>query len=201
MKLYYAPGACSLAPHILVNELNIKVDLVRTDLRQKTYGNGQDFKAVNPKGAVPVLQLDNGDILTEAAVILQYLADQKPDAGLIAKARSWERYKTLEWLNFVATEMHKGFGPLWKPDTPQAYKEIAVKNLKDRFSFLENHFEINDFLMGKNYTAPDAYLFTVCNWANYLKVDLSAWPQLVSYMVRIKERPATLKSFEEEGLK
>lgn len=199
-KLYYSPGACSLAPHLVLEETKLPFELVRVDLRTKTYAGG-DFKKINPKGSVPVLELDNQERLTEAAVILQYLSDQKPDAGLVPKWGTWERYRLQEWLNFIATELHKGFGPLWKPDTPAEYKTIALKNLAQRFDYVNVRLETNDYLMGTGYTVADAYLFTVSNWSHFLKIDLSPWPHLQHFMERVRERPATLRALKAEGLK
>src|SRR5437588_469915 len=129
MKLYFTPGACSMAPHILAEEAGLKYQAVKVDLANKTFGNGNDYRKVNPKGAVPALELDNGEVLTENAVILQYLAEQKPEAGLVPKAGSFERWRTLETLNFLATEVHKGFGPLWSDQMPEQAKNIAKENL------------------------------------------------------------------------
>lgn len=198
LKLYYAPGACSLAPHLVLQETRIPFDLVRVDLRAKSYAGG-DYTQINPKGTVPALQLDNSEVLTEAAVILQYIADQKPEAGLIPRCGTWERYRLQEWLNFIATELHKGFGPLWKPDTPADYKAIALKNLAQRFDYVNARLETTDYLMG-NYTVADAYLFTVSNWGHFLKMDLSPWPHLIHFLERVKQRPATLAAFTAEGL-
>lgn len=200
MKLYYSPGACSLAPHLVIKELKLPVEMVRVDLKAKTFVGG-DYKTINPRGSVPVLQLDNGETLTEAAVILQYLADQKPEAGLLPKAGSWERVRCQEWLNFVATELHKGFGPLWRANTPEDYKPIVLQNLARQFGPVNARLEKNDYLMGKNYSVADAYLYTVVKWSYPLKVDLSEWPHLQKFMDRVRARPATQEAFTVEGLK
>ena len=199
LKLYYAPAACSLAPHILLEETKLPFELVKVDLRAKTFSGG-DYYKINPKGSVPALQVNSGEILTETAIILQYVADQKPETNLIPRAGTWERYRCQEWLNFIASEIHKGFGPLWKPDTPAEYKPIALKNLTQKLNFVNAYLEKNNYLMGSSYTVADAYLFTVINWSHFLKIDLSPWPNLLSFMGRIKERPATLAALKAEGL-
>lgn len=199
MKLYYSPGACSLAPHMALCESKIPFTPEKVDLKAKTYSGG-DFKKVNPNGAVPVLELDNGERLTEAAVILQYVADQAPSANLIPAAGTWQRYKAQQWLNFVATEMHKGFSPLWKPNTPEAYKEIALQNLKAKFDFLSAHFEKSRFLMGDDLTVADFYLTTILGWSKPLKVDLTPWPKLTEFAERVRARPGVQQAMREEGL-
>lgn len=198
-KLYYAPGACSLAPHLVLQELKLPFKLMPVDLRAKTYSGG-DFKAINPKGSVPALQLDNGEVLTEAGVILQYVADQAPDANLIPRCGTWERYRVQEWLNFISTEVHKGFGPLWNPDTPEAYKQIAIQNLSQRFDHINAQLGKADYLMGPSYTVADAYLFTVANWSRFFKLDLSPWPHVQKFLERVKQRPATIAAFAAEKL-
>ena len=199
-KLYFSPGACSLAPHLVLREANIPFELVRVDLRAKTYAGG-DYWKINPKGGVPALDLGNGEVLTENAVILQYLADQKPATKLIPQAGSLPRYRCQEWLNFIATELHKGFGPLWKPDTPADFKPIVLANLSQRFDLLNHHLKENNFLMASNYTIADAYLFTITRWSEPLKISLTPWPALEKFMERIKARSATMEAFQAEGLK
>lgn len=198
-KLYYSPGACSLAPHLVLEEIKMPFELVRVDLRAKTYAGG-DFKKINPKGAVPALELGNGEILTEAAVILQYLGDQKPECNLIPPSHTWPRYRCQEWLNFIATELHKGFGPLWKPNTPADYKSIVLENLAQRLNVMNIQLEKTPYLMGEGYTVADAYLFTVANWSYFLKIDLGPWPALQGFLERVKARPATLAALKAEGL-
>lgn len=200
MKLYYFPGACSLAPHLALQESKLTFEAYAVDLNAKTYAGG-DFKNINPKGSVPALQVDSGEVLTECAVILQYIADRAPTANLIAPAGTWERYRTQEWLNYIATELHKGFSPLWNPATPEDYKKIALKNLTARFEYVNAHLAHNDYVMGAQYSVADAYLFTVINWANFLKIDLAPWTHLQHYLARIQERPATLAALKAEGLR
>lgn len=195
MKLYFSPGACSQAPHILVHELGLKVETEKVNLRNKG-----DFLKVNPKGYVPVLQLDDGALLTEAAVIMQYLADQKPAQGLIPKFGSMERYHCMEWLNYVATEIHKSVGPLWKPTTPEDYRSIIKEDLEKKFTFLDDHFARNQFLMGATMSVPDIYLFVVTTWTKYLKIDISHHKNLLKFLEAIGSRPATKAALAAEGI-
>jgi glutathione S-transferase len=199
MKLYYAPAACSLAPHIALSEAGLPHELVRVDLRTHTLPDGRDYYAVNPKGYVPTLQLDDGSRLTEAAVVLQYIADRKPGT-LAPEFGSAERYHLMEWLNFIATELHKGFGPLWKPNTPDAYKAIVIENLGKRFDYIAPILEKQSFIAGHTFTIADAYLFTILNWTKGLKVDLSRWPALTRYLDRIAARPGVQQALREEHL-
>lgn len=199
MKLFYAPGSCSLSPHIALLEAGLKFDLEKVDMANKMTSVG-DFMKINPKGYVPALMLDNGEVLTEGAVIVQYIADQKPEAQLIGKAGSNERYRTQEWLNFISTELHKGFGPLFNKTAPEETKTAAREKLAKRFDFLSQHFAKNNFLMGTQYTVADGYLFTVMSWADKLNFDLIKWPSLMGFMERMKTRPATNAALKAEGL-
>lgn len=200
MKLYYSSGACSLSPHIVLREAGLKFDLVKTDLKSKKFDGGADFLAVNPKGQVPVLELDNGQRLTEGPAIVQYLADQKPASGLAPANGTMERYRLQEWLNFITSELHKGFSPLFRDNTPAEFKEIAKANLASRFDYLDKHLAKNQFLMGNGFTVADAYAFTVVNWSNYLKIDLGKWPNLGAYMKRVAGRPKVQEALKAEGL-
>ena len=189
MKLYYAPGACSLAPHIALSEAGLAYTTERVDLRAHTYGTGADYYGVNPKGYVPVLELDNGERLTEVAVILQYIADRKP--GTLAPAfGSLERYRQMEWLNFVATELHKGLAPLWKPTTPEDYKPVVMDAVGRRFDFVAQTLRDRPYLTGDRFSIADAYLFTIANWHQFLKFDLARWPALEAFQARVAARPA-----------
>lgn len=199
MKLYFSPGACSLAPHILLENLEIKFDKVQVNLRQHTYEGG-DYYQVNPKGSVPAIGLDNGEVLTENAVILQYLSDQKPQAGMLPKTGTLERYRALEIINFITTELHKAFSPLFRADTPEEYKKITLEKLAKGFEFMAKSLGSKSFLMGDHFTAPDAYLFVMLRWATKLKVDLSKWPVLTQYYERVGQLPATARSLQAEGL-
>lgn len=200
MKLYFSPGACSLAPHIAAYELGLSFQAVKVNTKDKTYEGGGDYWKVNPKGSVPVIELDNGERLTEAAVILQYLADQKPEKNLIPKWGTWERYRAMEWLNFVSTEMHKGYSPLWNKEMPDDAKKIALDNLHKRYKILNPHFEANQFLLGNQFTVADPYLFTVLNWSRHLKIDLTPYPAIMGYIERVKSRPSTMEAMKAEGI-
>ncbi len=201
MKLYFAPGACSLAPHILLREAGLDFELEKVDLQSKQTASGGDFWAINPKGGVPALELDGGEILTEAAVILQYVADLVPDKGLMPAAGGMPRYRAQEWLNFVATELHKGFAPLFNPQMPDAAKELAKEALFKRFEFVNSHLaKQGDYLLGSAFSAADAYLLVTLSWARYLKLDISAFEALVAFQRRVSERPSVQAAMEAEGL-
>jgi len=199
MKLYYSTGACSLAPHIALSESGLPYSTVLVDLRKHVLGDGTDYYAVNPKGYVPLLELDDGARLSEVAVILQYIADRKP--GTLAPVfGSIERYRLMEWLNFIATELHKQFGPLWYPTTPEATKEAQKAKLATRFDLLAKTLAAQPYLTGQAFTIADAYLFTILNWAPMLKVDLSPWPALQQFQARVAARPAVHRVLVAEGL-
>ena len=200
MKLYYAPGACSLSPHIVSREAGIPVELKKTSTKDKTIDGGGDYWKVNGKGYVPALELDNGQVLTEGPAIVQYLADQKPETGLAPKAGSIERYKVQEWLNFITSEIHKGFSPLFRPTTPDEYKKISKENLANRFGWLDKQLAGKDYLMGKQFTVADAYLFTVLRWTTPTQIDLSKWPNLTAYLARVAARPKVQEALKAEGL-
>jgi glutathione S-transferase len=200
VKLYYYPGACSLAAHIVLREVGLAFDLERVDLATKKTASGADFSTVNAKGYVPALCLDDGQVLTEDQVILQYLADQKPEAALAPKLGTMERYRLMEWLAFIATEVHKAFGPLWNPDTPEATKENAFALLARRFDYLSGALQGKLWLLGDHYTIADAYLGTVLGWCPYHRLDLGKWPTLVEYLGRVTARPAVRAAMEAEGL-
>ncbi len=200
MKLYMKPGACSLASHIALRESGLPFDLVKVDLATKKTEDGGDFLAVSPKGQVPTLSLGAGDVLTEGAVILQYIADQAPASGLIPAHGSRERYRVQEWLNFIGSEVHKTFSPLFRPTTPDAYKAITKENLAAKFAILDRHLAGKNFLMGDGFTVADAYAFTVVGWTKPMGIDLSGWPNLTAYMARVAARPAVREALTVEGL-
>lgn len=200
MKLYYSPGACSLAPHIVLREAGFNFDLDRVAFPAKTTQDGQDFVAINQKGAVPTLWLDDGEVITEAAVILQYLADKTPAKGLIPPPGTKERYRVQEWLNYIATELHKGFGPLWKPDTPKEYKAIVKTNLAKQFDYLDKKFAGKTYLAGDSFTVADAYLFTILNWASFHQIDLKPYRNISAFMARVAARPRVQEALQAEGL-
>jgi glutathione S-transferase len=200
MKLYYSPGACSLSPHIVSREAGVEIELEKIDNRAKKTASGADFWQVNPKGQVPTLQLDDGDILTEGPAIVQYIADRAPDSKLMPPAGSTERYHVLEWLNFVTSELHKSFTPLFKPNTPDAYKAISKENLAGRFNYVDQRLAGRDYLMGSQFTVADAYLFTVLRWSTIQHIDLSRWPNITAFMGRVAARPKVKEALEAEGL-
>ncbi len=202
MKLYYAPGACSLSPHIVLREAGVPFTLDRVDFATRKTESGADFTAINPKGQVPTLQLDSGEILTEGAVIVQYIADRKPGSGLVPPAGSLERYRVQEWLNYVASEVHKTFSPLFNPKTPDAFREMVKEKLAGQFAYLDGLLKRQPFLAGSTFTAADAYAFTVINWSRSPRVaiDLSRWPNLSAYMDRIAARPKVAEAMKAEGL-
>jgi len=199
MKLYYSPGACSLSPHIVSREAGIPLELKKVNTKDKTIEGGGDYWKVNPKGYVPALELDNGLVLTEGPAIVQYLADQKPDSGLAPKAGSLERYQLQGWLGFLNSEVHKGFSPLFKPNTPDEYKKISKENLAGRFDFLDKELGGREYLNGK-FSVADAYLFTLLNWTKPTQIDLAKWPNLAAYQARIGSRPKVQEAMKVEGL-
>ena len=200
MKLYYSPGACSLAPHIVAEELGTKVDLVKVDGTAKKTQDGADFWKINPKGYVPTLGLDNGEVLTEGPVISQYLADQKPQAGLVPAAGSMERYRLQEALGYINSEIHKAYSPLFDKATPQETRENRLAYLKKRYALIEQKLDGHDYLLGDEFTIADAYLFTVTNWASHVKLDLSEFPKLQAFQRRVAARPAVQAAMKAEGL-
>lgn len=199
MKLYYSPGACSLAVHIVLREAKYKFDLDKVDLAAKKTESGEDYLSVNPKGYVPALKLDDGTSLTEAGAIIQYLADQKPRRGLAPKPRTPERYKLIEWINFTSSEIHKALGDFFNPRMTPEWREARLERLSRRFDYLEKVLGGSEYLMGE-FSIADAYLFTVLNWTNIHKIDLSGWPNIQAYMRRIAERTAVKKAMKAEGL-
>ena len=200
MRLYFAPGACSLSPHIVSRELDLSLDLKKVSTKDKTMEGGGDFRQVNPKGYVPALELDNGQVLTEGPAIVQYLADQKPEAGLAPRAGSFERYKLQEWLNFITSEIHKQFSPLFRPTTPDEYKKIAKENLATRFEWLDKQLAGKQYLMGGSFSVADAYLYTVLRWTKPMQIDVSKWPNVAAYMERVGARPKVKEALKAEGL-
>src|SRR5258707_5978355 len=178
MKLYYSPGACSLSPHIVARELGLPIALQKVNTKDKTMEGGGDFWKVNARGYVPVLELDNGERLTEGPAIVQYLADQKPEAGLAPKLGTFERYKLQEWLNFLTSEVHKQFSPLFRPNTPEDYNAIAKENLANRFNWIDQQLTGEDYLTGKQFIVADAYFFELLNCTKPTQIDLSKWPNL-----------------------
>lgn len=200
MKLYYSPGACSLSPHIALREADLAFDLQKVDLKTKSMEGGGDFAKINSKGYVPALELDDGEILTEGPAIVQYIADRKPESGLAPKAGTMERYRLQEMLNFITSEIHKTFTPLFHDDAAPEWKQAAKDTLAQRFDFLSKHLEGKDYLMGKQFTVADGYLFTTVNWTNFIGFDLGKWPVLQAYMARVAARSKVQEALKAEGL-
>jgi glutathione S-transferase len=198
MKLYYSPGACSLAPHIAMRELGIPVELQKVDLKAKQYEGG-DYKQVNGKGYVPAVETPAG-VLTEAPVILQYLADQKPEAGMAPKPGDPARYKLQEMLNFITSELHKGMGSFFSPAMNDGWRQAMTERLGLRFDWLAKQLEGKQYLFGDKFSVADAYLFTVLNWAGPSKFDLSRWPAITEYHKRVASRPKVQETLKAEGL-
>ncbi len=199
MKLYYAPAACSQAPHIAAREAGVPIELARVEFPSKRTTSGESLYDVNPKGAVPALKLDDGDVLTENAVILQYIADQAPGSPL-ALPTGKARYHLLEWLNFIATELHKGFGPLWNPATPEEFKQATRDALGKKFDYLQEKIGEGPYILGQRFSILDAYAFAVLNWTRIHKIDIARWPGLAAYLQRIAARPAVQETLRAEGL-
>ena len=201
MKLYYMPGACSLSPHIVALETGIPLQLVKVDGKTKRTENGDDFLQVNPKGYVPALLLDSGELLTEGPAIVQYLADQKPESALAAPNGTLPRYHLQEMLGYINSELHKTYSPLFKPDTPEATRAERKEYLLRRYQLIEGVLAKQPFLLGDRFTVADAYLFTITNWATHVELDLSGFPALLAFQKRVAERPAVQEALEAEGLR
>jgi glutathione S-transferase len=202
MRLYYAPGACSLAPHIVAREADLPIELEKVDLAAKKTERGDDFRTINSKGYVPTLKLDDGAVLTENAAILQYLGDRAGEAaGMIPAGGTLERYRVIEWLTFVSTELHKNFGVFFIPNYPEEARNLTRAKLAERLRFLEEHFaDGGAHLNGERFSVADAYLFTVLTWTKRHAIDLQPYPNLRAYQTRIAERPAVQQALREEGL-
>jgi glutathione S-transferase len=200
MKLYYSPGACSLSPHIALLEAGLPYDLVKVDLRAKKLDNGDDYLKVNPKGQVPALALDSGELVTEGPVIVQMIADKAAGKNLAPARDSAERYKLLEWLNFVTTELHKNFGPMFSPVLSDDAKAFFKDRVMTKLKYVDSQLPGRDYLMGKQFTVVDGYLFTILTWADRLKFDLSGLPNLLAYKARVAARPKVQEALTKEGL-
>ncbi len=202
MKLYYSPGACSLASHITLAETGTAYETEQVSTKDKA-----KLTSIHAKGYIPLLKMDNGEILSEGCAILQYIADQKPESGLMPKAGTLERYRALEWLNFIATEVHKGFGPLWAveslvPDVAarEGFKTAVKARLATRFDWIDQQLAGREYLMGKNFTVCDAYLFTCFSWSKYVDFDTTAWKNITAWSSRVYARPAVQRAMQAEGL-
>jgi glutathione S-transferase len=200
MKLYYSPGACSLSPHIALLEAGLPYDLVKVDLRAKKLENGDDFLQVNPKGQVPALGLDNGELVTEGPVIVQMIADKAPGKNLAPARDSAERYKLLEWLNYITGELHKNFSPMFNPAIPDDVKNVFRDRIMGKFKYIEAQLAGRDYLMGKQFSVADGYLYTMLRWADGHKFDLSELKNLMAFKARVNARPKVQEALIKEGL-
>ena len=198
MKLYYSPGACSQAPHIVLYETGLSHEAVKVDLKEKKTEDGRDYRTINPKGSVPALELDNGEVLTENAVVLQYLGDRVGLGDFLPEFGDFRRYRVLEWVNFITTELHKSFGPLFKADAGEEVKAFAKKTVGERLDYVEKEFA-GPFLMGEELTLGDAYLFVITGWTEKM-IGLDRWPKLAGFRTRMMERPAVRSVLRFEGL-
>ncbi len=200
MKLYFSPGACSMSPHIALEEAGLAYQAEKVDLKAKKTASGADYLAVNPKGQVPALQLDDGSVLTEGPAIVQYIADQAPDKALAPAYGTPGRYRLMEWLNFITSELHKSFTPLFNPKFPDDGKVMVRDGLGRRFDWLDTQLAQRPYLMGEQFTVADGYLFTVLGWGKYVDVDLARWPALTAYVQRVAARPGVHAALVAEGL-
>ena len=200
MKLYYAKGACSLSPHIVLLEAGLPYTLEKVDMGSKKTDQGADYLTVNSKGEVPALQLDDGKVLTEGPAVVQYLADLKPESGLAPRAGTFERYQLMEILNYLTSEVHKSFGPLFNPASSADMKANAKATLDKKFEWLTAFLGSKTYLLGSNFTVADAYLFTLLSWTSHVGIDLGKWPALSAYHSRIAQRPKVQQALREEGL-
>jgi len=200
MKLFYSSGACSLSPHIALREAGIPFTLEKVDLKAKTLESGDDFNGVNGKGYVPALELDNGQVLTEGPVIVQYIADLKPSAGIAPAAGTMERYRLQEWLNFITSELHKPMGSMFNPAQTPEWKAAVQATLAKRLDWLSGKLESRPYLMGETFSVADGYLFTVLSWSKHVGYDLGKWPVIEQYLGRVAARPKVLEALKAEGL-
>lgn len=200
MKLYYSPGTCSLSPHIALREAGLPFDLVLASTKTHRLADGTDYYTVNPKGYVPLLELDDGQRLTEGPAIVQYIADLAPATGLAPAHGTLARYRLMEWLNFISTELHKGFSPLFTPGMPDEAKQMAREKLRQRLAWVDAQLDGSSFLMGDTFTVADPYLFTVAGWGRIVGVDVSPLKHLSAFMARVAARPAVQAAMKAEGL-
>lgn len=200
MKLYYAPGACSLSPHIVLLEAGLPFTMEKVDLKTKKTEKGTDYLTINAKGGVPALQFDDGRVLTEGPAIVQYLADLKPDLSLAPRAGSFERYQLMEFLNYISSELHKSYGALFNPAITPEWKAATLANLQKRFEWLSGYLGNKTYVMGETFTVADSYLFTVLSWSARLSVDLAKWHVLSEYLARVGHRPKVQEALKAEGL-
>ncbi len=200
MKLFYKQGACSLASHIILNEVAADYELDQVDTEAGKTEDGSNYREINPKGYVPALAIGDDVVLTEGPSILQYLADQNPAAKLIGQTGTVERARTTEYLNYVGSELHKSFSPFFNPASDDADKEAAKKSVERRFDYVQGLLADKDYLLGVNFSVADAYLAVVCNWSNFVGIDLAKWPAIKAHLARVFARPAAQKALKLEGL-
>lgn len=200
MKLYFAPGACSFAPHIALREIGVDFTLEKVDLHAKTTASGEHYADINPLGYVPALRLDDGTILTEAVAILLYIADQKPDAHLIPEDKTPSRYELYKWLAFTSSELHKGFGPLFNPTLTVEERAIIVGKLNTRFAYIEAHLADKEYFVNNTYSIADIYAFVCLGWTSYMQIDITAYPHIQSFLVRIGERKVVKDAYGAEQI-
>jgi glutathione S-transferase len=201
MKLYFSPGACSLSPHIVLLEAGLPFEGRRVSTKTHTLADGGDYYAISPNGYVPLLELDNGERLTEGPAIVQYIADQVPDKQLVPPAGSFERYRAMQWLNFISTELHKTYSPLFTPGMPEEAQAMFRDKLVKRYAYVDEQLAGKQFVLGDRFSVADAYLFVVTTWAPHVKVDLGRFTNLANFMERVAQRPAVQKAMSDEGLK
>lgn len=200
MKLYYSPGACSLSPHIALCEAGLDAEMIKVDLRTHKLEDGGDYAAISPKGYVPALILDDGTMLTEGPVIVQYIADRVPEKNIAPPNGSMARLHMQEWLNFTTAELHKTFSPLFNPMASEDWKKGARALLDRRLGFVAKALEGKPYLLGNDFSVADGYLFTVLNWGGFVNVDMSRWPSITAYLERMRSRPGVRRALKEEGL-
>ena len=200
MKLYYSPGACSLSPHIVLRESGLPFTLALASTKTHKLADGTDYYTINPKGYVPLLELDDGQRLSEGPAIVQYIADLVPASGLAPTAGTMARYRLVEWLGFINSELHKGFSPLFNPAMPEEAKALFRAKLGDRFTWVNTQLEGRDYLLGAQFTAADAYLFTVASWGKHVGVDITPLKHLSTFVARVAARPAVQEALKAEGL-
>jgi glutathione S-transferase len=200
MKLYYSPGACSLAHRIVACEADLALEYDKVDLKTQITASGSNYAQINPKGYVPALSILNGEILTEASVILEYLGSLAPGSGLLPETGSLERFRVQEWLVFISTELHKGFSPLWTAPMPNSARQIAVDGLHRRFDYLDSCLKGRSYLMGEQFTVADPYCFAILSWARFHRINLDAYTHLLRFMRRVSGRPKVAAAMRAEGL-
>ena len=200
MKLYFSPGACSLSPHIVLREAGLAFTPVQANLKAHQLADGSDYYAINPKGYVPLLELDDGQRLSEGPAIVQYVADRVPEKKLVPPAGTMERYRAVEWLNFIGTELHKQFSPIFNAAMPEEAKALQRAKVKERLTWVDGQLKGKNYLMGDAFSVPDAYLFTVTNWTKNVGIDISDLSHLGAFMGRMAARPAVQEALRAEGL-